>query len=187
LAKLVVNDLAPDIPISDIKGDKHWVGRRNIQLANVGQKTILSFYREATCAFCNYRIYQLSQQVEKLSNNGVRLINIFVSDSRNIERVFQRQFESMVMVSDPDRVFYKEYGIQKASHVDKIKAIVGRLFPLIRGNILLARSGAKIEADSRLLPADFLISPDGYIKKVYYGRDIGDHIPLKELLEFAVE
>lgn len=187
MPKLIENRLAPDTPLKDINGHNHWVGRRNIQLANVGQKTVLSFYREASCAFCNYRIYQLSQQMDKLSSQNVRLINVFVSEKQEIERVFHRQCEDkkMIMVSDPDRQFYRSYGVQSAKTADKMKAIFGRVIPLVKGNMLLMQSGANIEPDSHILPADFLINTDGYIETAYYGRDIGDHLPLKQLFAFA--
>ena len=31
------------------------------------------------------------------------------------------------------------------------------------------------------MPADFLIGPDGFIIKVHYGRDIGDHLSVTEI------
>ena len=31
------------------------------------------------------------------------------------------------------------------------------------------------------LPAEFLIGPDLTIERVYYGKDIGDHLPLSEI------
>jgi len=187
VSKLIESALAPDTPLEDINGGNHWVGRRNIQLANVGQKTVLSFYREASCAFCNYRIYQLSQQIEKLYNKNVRLINVFVSEKQEIQRAFHRQCKNkkMIMVSDPDRQFYQSYGIQNANTANKMKAIIGRVVPLIKGNILLMQSGTKIQKDSHILPADFLINADGYIETAYYGQDIGDHISLKQIFAFA--
>ena len=34
------------------------------------------------------------------------------------------------------------------------------------------------------LPADFLLNPDLTIARAYYGRDIGDHLPLNEIEQF---
>ena len=31
------------------------------------------------------------------------------------------------------------------------------------------------------MPADFLIGPEGVIRKVHYGHDIGDHFSVKEI------
>jgi hypothetical protein len=31
------------------------------------------------------------------------------------------------------------------------------------------------------MPADFLIAPDGRVVKAHYGREIGDHLPVKEV------
>jgi len=32
-----------------------------------------------------------------------------------------------------------------------------------------------------MIPADFLIGPDLVIEKAYYGKDIGDHIPVADV------
>ncbi|MEW8237222.1 MAG: hypothetical protein AB2727_03435 [Candidatus Thiodiazotropha taylori] len=38
-----------------------------------------------------------------------------------------------------------------------------------------------MENEIHRLPADFLIDQSGQLIDVYYGRDIGDHIPLERL------
>jgi hypothetical protein len=42
----------------------------------------------------------------------------------------------------------------------------------------------KMEGKRALIPADFLIGPDLIIRRAYYGKDIGDHIPIKEIKLF---
>lgn len=39
--------------------------------------------------------------------------------------------------------------------------------------------------DVTVLPADFLIGPDLVIQTAYYGKDIGDHLPLEEIYRFV--
>ena len=44
----------------------------------------------------------------------------------------------------------------------------------------------KIKQDGSMsrIGADFLIDEDGKIKKAYYGKYLGDHIPLSDIKEF---
>jgi len=38
-----------------------------------------------------------------------------------------------------------------------------------------------LETVASQLPAEFLIGPDGTIDRAYYGKDIGDHLPIGEI------
>jgi len=183
--RLKVKQQAPDVSFIDINGDEHWVDRRNIQLANVGQKTLVSFYREASCPFCNFRIYELAGQMPTLSKKGVRVINVYASSAEEVQRFFDRFSEKMIMVADPDMEQYGAYGIESATLKQKIKAMTTRLMALIKGNLLISSVKGETAKDSKILPADFLINSDGYIVEMYYGRDIGDHIPIDRLNHFA--
>ncbi len=42
-----------------------------------------------------------------------------------------------------------------------------------------------IEGELQRIPADFLIALDGIIIESYYGKDIGDHLPINQLLNTA--
>jgi hypothetical protein len=41
--------------------------------------------------------------------------------------------------------------------------------------------GGGVDWQMGKMPADFLIGPDGVIRKVHYGRDIGDHLSVIEI------
>ncbi len=50
--------------------------------------------------------------------------------------------------------------------------------------ISAARKGflpGKMEGEKAMIPADFLIGPDLIAEKVYYGNDIGDHMPIRDI------
>lgn len=183
--RLKVSGQAPNISFRDIAGNEHWVDRRNIQLANIGKKTLVSFYREASCPFCNYRIYKLHKEMSELKQKKFRVINIYASTKEEVTRYFSRQAESMIMVADPKQELYSVYGIETASTLSRAKAILGRLTPFIKGNLLQASVKGEKPKDSGILPADFLINSDGFIVEAYYGRDIGDHISMDRLKSFA--
>ena len=41
------------------------------------------------------------------------------------------------------------------------------------------------DGDVATLPADFLIGPDLKIDRAYYGKDIGDHLALQQVVAWA--
>ena len=44
----------------------------------------------------------------------------------------------------------------------------------------------KIEGSMTTMPADFLIDAAGVIRRAYYGKDEGDHLPFEEVKQFAL-
>ena len=176
---------APDLAMKDITGKRHIVGRRNSQTGNRGQKTLVSFFREASCPFCNFRLYVLDEYMPKFSARGLRVINIFASTEDEVKRFLLRKPRSMIMVADPEMKQYGTYGIETASQAEKLRALVNRIMALTRGNLLLSGAPGPRAKDSKVLPADFLIDEEGEIVATYYGEDIGDHIPIEKLLLFA--
>ena len=42
----------------------------------------------------------------------------------------------------------------------------------------------KLEGDKALMPADFLIDEDGTILTAFYGKNLGDHLPISKIEEW---
>ena len=184
--RLKSQQLAPDQAFIDVNGDRHLVGRRNHQTGNRGQKTVVSFYREASCPFCNFRLYMVGENMPKLQAKGVRVINVFASTEEEVQRFLLRKPRpGMIMVADPDMKQYGSYGIETATRTQKLKALIQRVAALARGNLMIADAEGPAAKDSQILPADFLIDEEGEIVATYYGEDIGDHIPMEKLMLFA--
>lgn len=43
----------------------------------------------------------------------------------------------------------------------------------------------EIDADPKLMPASFLIDPDGIIQLAYHGKHFGDHPKIESILQFV--
>lgn len=81
-------------------------------------------------------------------------------------------------MADPDQEVYRAYGVQSAwAGFFKGSPRLGQLISAARAGFL----PGKMEGSTALIPADFLIGPDLVVQRTYYGRDIGDHLPLEEL------
>lgn len=154
-----------------------------IQLENYkGKKVMLSFYRYAGCPLCNLRLNQLINQYDDLKAENMELIAIFQSPKKSMQKyISSRHDVPFPVIADPGRKLYKIYEVE------------GSLCGLLKGMTRLKDFGSalvrgmspgKMEGDIGMIPADFLINEEGIIDIAYYGKDIGDHLPLEKILSW---
>ncbi|NOZ08128.1 MAG: AhpC/TSA family protein [FCB group bacterium] len=155
----------------------------NLQ-AYSGTRVLLSFYRYASCPFCNLRVHKLIKKYPEYHKAGLEMIAVFESPVETIARYAGRQNPPFPLLADPSLKLYAWYGIQSSwwaylKSIRKLNLLLDAIF--IKGYRL-----GKMDGDKALVPADFLISEDGTVHTAYYGRDIGDHLPLEAVEEFLV-
>jgi len=168
--------LAPDFDIPDIQGNR-------IRLSDLrGKKVLLSFFRDAGCPFCNLRVYELSTEYEKLRAQGMEVIAFFRSNEDDVRRFVARRPRPFTLIADPKMAVYSPYGIEH-SWFALFKAMMLRMPRMLRAMTLAPPT--LLGADPALVPADFLIDQRGFVRKAYYGRDMGDHLPMEEIRAFA--
>lgn len=140
-----------------------------------GQRVLLSFFRYASCPFCNFRISELVRMQEHYRAQGLVLLAVFESPGDSVLQYLSKHGASFPIIADPKRRLYEKYRV-RASWLG-----------LLRGGLhlqTLARAFARgflpgrIEGEAAMLPAEFLIGPDGRIEGAYYGQDVADHLPL---------
>lgn len=167
---------APRFVAKDVLG-------RTFDLADYrGQRVLLSFFREATCPFCNLRLYELTARHAKLAEQGLVVLCFFQSSAAQIRNHLLRVNRPFPLFGDPDRVVYGLYGIEYSL----ARATFGLLWRLPR----LLRAAwhgyfVSLEGDVTVMPADILIGSDGHIRGTYYGRDLADHLPFAVIERFA--
>ena len=92
---------------------------------------------------------------------------------------------SATIIPDPDHTIYKQYKVQSSlGGFIKSGLKLGKLYRAIFKKKF--RMG-KMEGNKTLVPADFLINPDGTIHTAFYGKDISDHLPLEAIYAFLRE
>jgi len=160
---------APTLEFSDIYGEPVRIGK--------GRRTLLCFFRDAACPFCNYRIYELTQQHKGLLALGLDVVAVFASTDDEVKRFVARHPRPFTVVADPTASAHLRYGIER-SFMRKLKAIVTRVPTLIKGLSIVGWAGLNT---NNLMPADFLIDEDGRIVETYYGSDAGDRIPFERV------
>ena len=164
----------PQIQLIDINGQPVQVGH--------GRKMLLSLFREATCPFCNFRVYDLTNNYPGLSNLGLDIVVVFKSDREEVLKFIASRPRPFRMVADPDGNAHQAF-FANISTWGKIKAMMFRLPSMMRG---MGMVGMRSMATSNLMPADFLIDEQGTVVETYYGEDAGDHIPMERIELFAV-
>ncbi len=167
---------APNFVLKDIRGE----------LINLhafrGSKVMLSFFRYASCPFCNLRVHKLIERYPAFKAAGLRMIAVFESPVEQIQKYAGRQNPPFPVIADPGRRLYEKYGI-RSSWWAYLKSI-RKLGSLIDAIFLKGYHLGQMDGDKAIVPGDFLINEDMTLHTVFYGSDIGDHLPLAAVEKF---
>ncbi|HEX7348260.1 MAG TPA: peroxiredoxin-like family protein [Rhodanobacteraceae bacterium] len=168
-------DIAPKLTLPDAHGQPIIIGGPR------AKRTLLSFFRDPACPFCNFRIYQLTSRHPQLASHGLEVIALFSATADEVKRFVAQHPRPFPVIADPTSAAYDAYRVEH-SRWAKFKAIITRLPTLLKGLRWVGWAGFKT---NNVVPADFLIDEDGTIVEAYYGRDAGDHIPFERVELFA--
>lgn len=157
---------APLLRFVDIYG-------RKVDIGGAGRRTLLCFFRDAACPFCNFRIFELTHHHAALSALGLDIVAVFTSTPEAVQRFVARKPRPFSVIADPTSHAHEIYGIER-SLWRKLKGIVTRVPTLLKGLRIVGLAGLNT---TNLMPADFLIDEEGNIAEAYYGGDAGDRIP----------
>jgi thioredoxin-dependent peroxiredoxin len=141
-----------------------------------GRKVMLSFYRYAACPFCNLRINQLIKRHAAWQAKGLELVAVFQSPKEKMMQYVGKQAAPFHVVADPKRALYKLYGLD-SSWWGLMKGMLR--FSALQETMKLGFLKIDVDGPMAMLPADFLINEDLEVAHAYYGKDIGDHLPVE--------
>lgn len=177
MSRVTVGSIAPELDTVDIFGEPVRLDARR------GRRVMLSFYRFAACPFCNLRVHRLRQVQPELAARGLDMIAVFHSPREVILQNVARQEAPFPIVADPDMSLYARYGIER-SKAAMVRAALTRPHQALEA---MARGFVPRDAEGRLdvVPADFLLDEASVVRVAYYGRDIGDHLPLSRVEAFV--
>lgn len=145
-----------------------------------GSKVLLSFFRDASCPFCNMRLRELILNYHQFKHENIHVLAVFHSSKEEILVYAGKQEAPFSILPDPTLNLYKIYGIE-TSTLGKFKTLIS--FPKIWKMMRSGFFNLESMASPNTLPADFLIGESGKIEMAYYGKDFGDHIPLELLFK----
>jgi len=171
--RLKENEIAPSFNVVDMNG-------KAFDLDSPREKPLLiAFFRYASCPLCNLRVHELIENYENL-NDKIEIVLIFQSPKEKIEQYVGKQKIPYRLLPNPNKRLYHLYGVEN-SWLGFAKAWtveIKRVFIALFKKHYLPGS---VEGEIHRIPADFIVDRDNKILKAYYGKDIGDHLPLKDI------
>lgn len=178
MTKLIhVGDRAPILHEIDVWGN-------SISVPAQDKWFYLSFHRFAACPFCNLRTNELIRNYEHFQKNKVEIISLWPSSKENVLQFAGNETTPFPLISDPKKRIYEAYGVAESSFSGVVRLL---LHPkLIFNAIKNKRDDIALDADPKLMPASFLISPDGIVKMAYYGKHFGDHPKIQTILNHII-
>lgn len=166
---------APDFALEDMNGAIHQLSQYR------GKKIILSFYRDASCPFCNLRIFEMSRYNKSLMKNNVVLLSVFHSQKKSVKKHMSRGDRPFPMLCDPKRSIYNLYEVHRS-----IPAILMSFFSVARlFKAFYNGFGPSLMAAKPWLPADILIDENLIVQDAFYSQDATSHIPMPRLVAFV--
>jgi peroxiredoxin len=148
-----------------------------------GKPYMLSFFRFASCPFCNLRMHELVTRSGELPD-GFNIIAVFDSPLDNLQRHAGKHRAPFPVLADQDKHYYRLYGISH-SVTGVMKGMLLRMPRLLYGMLVKGYLPLTIKGSMTTMPADFLIDGNGIIQLAHYGRDEGDHLPFEQVRQFA--
>ncbi|MFC3156947.1 peroxiredoxin family protein [Gilvimarinus japonicus] len=149
-----------------------------------GKRVMLSFFRDAGCPFCNLRVYELTHKYKHWQDQNLEVIAVFSDTSAQVRRYVAKHPRPFTMLADPKLQLYNRYGIEHSGSA-LLKALLFKFPRIVKGIFKGGRPSNNPHV--KIVPADFLLTEDGRVAKVWYGRDTSDHIPLTEVQRFIDE
>lgn len=146
------------------------------------KRYMLSFFRFASCPFCNLRVHELVNRFDELGSNFT-IIAVFDSSLENLQRHAEKHQAPFPILADENNTYYREYGIEH-SLFGVLKGMLLRMPTLLKA-MLKGYLPLIIKGRMTTMPADLLVDENGIIQAAHYGRDEGDHLAFDTIKAFA--
>lgn len=150
----------------------------------LGKPYMLTFYRFASCPFCNLRINELVKRFDEFGDDFT-IVAVFDSPLDNLRRHTEGHKAPFYILADEENKYYKKYGIEH-SVSGMLKGMFLRMPTLLKG-IFKGYIPTTFKGSLTTMPADFLIDREGNIQLSYYGKDEGDHLSFDKVKEFSLK
>lgn len=124
--KLFAPNQAPRITLDDASG-------RPVEIGAPGRRTLLCFFRDTRCPFCNFRVYELTHRFEQLQKSGIDVIALFSATPEDVRTFVAQRPRPFPVIADGNGQAYRQYGVDRMSFFGKLKGIVMRLLTALRG------------------------------------------------------
>lgn len=153
-----------------------------VSVPDAGHLVHLQFRRFAGCPICHLHLRSIVRRHGELVAAGVVEVVVFHSSAESL-REYQADLPFAV-VADPERRLYTEFGVQSSpSSVLHPRAWLAAAKGARQQRSVRAAMGRG--EDHLGKPADFLISPQGSVLAVKYGRHADDQWSVDDIIGMA--
>jgi len=174
---LAAGDRAPEMIATALDGTK-------VRLPLAGTWTLLSFLRYASCPMCHLRVRELRLAREDFEHEQLGWFAVFHSPVSRLKRHMPEEVWAHV-IPDAQRTLSDSYETRHSWTGLLLSVLVPSFWWRFIRAAALGYWGGAIDHSFHSMPADFVISPDGMIRAVHYGRHIGDHLTVASVMETA--
>lgn len=174
--KLTNNQLAPAFRTQDVFGTE-------IDLQQLkGKKLYLAFERNAGCPVCNLRTHELLKQANTFKAANTVVVMVYESPVQTMKEYLDGNTYPFHFVADPQNKLYTQYGVQR-SMLMLMRSMFNGLFSKIKLGSKLFKKPMKQDGNMDRIPAEFIIDERGKLKLAHYGKFVGDHLPVSDLMK----
>jgi peroxiredoxin Q/BCP len=149
------------------------------------KKILITFNRYVSCPLCNFRTHELLERYDTLKANGLVIISIYESTKETLNEYTTKEQVPFHMIPDPQQLLYKEFKVQKSWW----KSFIGLFHHYHQKHSpgkKLFKAQYKRDGHLNRIGADFLIDENGIIQVAYYGKFVGDHLPVDEIIKWVL-
>jgi peroxiredoxin len=167
--------IAPNFIIKDIHG---------IEVSLTESKySFVSFHRFAACPFCVLRTRELIKSYPLFEQSNIEIISIWPSSRNKMLEYVGTENAPFPLISDDKKELFKKYDVVKSSALSVLKLMLhpAQVYRAIKGKY----KNIEVDADPNLLPAEFLVSPNGKILFTHYGKHFNDHVDIQQIFSVA--
>jgi peroxiredoxin len=178
--RLVKGDTLPEILLHPVYGDS--LSTTSFK----GKKILLTFNRYVSCPLCNFRTHELLEQYDTLKHYGLVIISVYESRRETLSEYTTKESVPFIMIPDPTETLYRQFKVQK-SWWRSFTGLFNRYGAKHSKGKKLFKSSYKRDGHLNRIGADFLIDENGMVQVAYYGKFVGDHLPVSEITDWVLK
>ncbi len=170
--RLMESQAVPAFNISDVLG-------RTISTESLrGQRVLLSFMRDVGCPICELRLARLAQRSDSLKAAHTRVVLIYESDNSTLRQYLADKDLPFTFIADPEGALHDAFGVEKSFPKVALGFVKGANKKIKEGKKLQTQQFSRDDATLTRITADFVIDEELIIRRAFYGRFLGDHLPM---------
>lgn len=176
----IKGDVFPELIFHPVYGD-------SIRSSSLkGKKILLTFNRYVSCPLCNFRTHELLEKYDTLKQHGLIIISVYESGRETLTEYTAKETVPFMMIADPTEALYRQFKVQK-SWWKSFTGLFHRYSEKHSKGKQLFKSSYERDGHLNRIGADFLIDEEGIIQIAYYGKFVGDHLPVSDIIRWVLK